>query len=206
MIEVLAGRAADALAGAALFIYLGKKEEIAVEQTQALLTAQGSRISTLKVRTDSLEERLNRVNKDLSEERRRSTRLARALEAAVTMLRALRTWIEAGHQPSEPTVDLASLEEALAEAARPRRPPVIANVTPPPTCINAGGRGCYRSSPNWARTSDLSINSRTLCQLSYRGSRCSRQRRVTIDVGSEGGQIGRQRPYLGAVRTSRGRG
>lgn len=27
----------------------------------------------------------------------------------------------------------------------------------------------FRRSPGWVRTSDISINSRTLCQLSYRG-------------------------------------
>ena len=32
--------------------------------------------------------------------------------------------------------------------------------------------GALICSPNWARTSDLSINSRMLCQLSYRGLSC----------------------------------
>lgn len=40
-----------------------------------------------------------------------------------------------------------------------------------------------QSSPGWARTSDNSINSRVLCQLSYRGLRLATLRTLPNHIG-----------------------
>ena len=102
---------------------IGKGEEVAAKQAADLMEAQGARISALETRQDSLERKLDEVRADLRDETARSTLLHRALDSALRLLRGLRDWIDAGAVLPAPPGNLDDLEVALAESARPRRPP-----------------------------------------------------------------------------------
>jgi hypothetical protein len=65
--------------------------------------------------------------------------------------------------------DLAQAQTSTLHDARPG----IRNATPPPDLSSQVRRG-VGGSPGWTRTNNPPVNSRMLCQLSYRGSRPQR--------------------------------
>ena len=71
-------------------------------------------------------------------------------------------------------LEAAALERAPGHlSVRPRRPAGDAV----PDCASGDG------SPGWTRTNNIPVNSRTLCQLSYRGSRWTRNRDLIKEPG-----------------------
>ena len=101
----------------------GKREETAQERAAHLIDSQGRRMEAMEARQDRMQRDIDELRSELSQANRLVDVLARALESAVRTIREVRDWIDGGTLPPPPRLEVEWLEHALAEAARPRRPP-----------------------------------------------------------------------------------
>ena len=101
----------------------GKSEESAQTHAVALIDSMSKRLEATEARQDTMQDDIDDLRAELHQARRLADLLTRALDDAVRMLHEVRDWIDGGSTPPPPRLEVEWLEHALAEAARPRRPP-----------------------------------------------------------------------------------